>query len=302
MKELIVDVIAPASRCPVDDLENVKQFLSSWDLKYQIPKDLFGNHPFCSNIDELRFQQLENALTNTTSNIIWCLRGGYGSMKLIPYLNKIKSPPQKKIFIGSSDITALHIFLQEKWGWDTIHGPSVHAAAMNQISSESLVKLKNLLFKEKNALVYHSIIGLNSAAKKIKHISAPIIGGNLTLVQASLGTSWQINTKNKILFIEEVNERGYRIDRALEQLKQAHGFESAKAVLIGDLIGGEESNGKSLVQDAIQLFANTCSIPVFQISGIGHGEINNPLVLGRAVELKADEQAKTDEFCLNMMI
>lgn len=291
MKNLTVDVIAPASRCPISDVEKIQSFLASWHLKYHISDDLFGSHPFCSNTDEKRFNQLKYALTNTNSQIIWCVRGGYGSMKLIPLLNQIEPPKEQKIFIGSSDITALHIFLQQQWGWTTIHAPSLYSAALQQVSAESLEILKNLIFQKQNPIVYQAIHGLNKSALADITLSAPIIGGNLTLIQSSLSTSWQIDASGKILFIEEVNERGYRIDRALEQLKQANIFKSAEAILFGDFLGGEEPDGKSLVQDALSAFADTSEIPVLQIQGIGHGFINNPLILGKKVELHTGSDA-----------
>lgn len=282
----VVDIIAPASRGNNEDLEKISPFLAAWNLKARIPKDIFGANVFCANSDEIRFQLLKDALTNNETKAIWCVRGGYGSMRLIPYLSKITPPAQPKMLIGSSDITALHIFLQNKWGWPSIHGPSATSAILNQVSPDSLEILKSIIFRTRHSVTFDQIIPLNQAAENTATIIAPMIGGNLSLIQASLGTSWQIQTSNKIIFIEEVNERGYRIDRMLEQLKQAQIFEPAKAILFGDMLEGKEPNGESFVKEAIQMFADSCELPVLQISGIGHGFVNNPLLLGVPVTLK----------------
>lgn len=287
----IVDVIAPASRCEPIIIDKIKQFLATWQLECRIPNDLFGDDLFCSNSNEVRFRHLQDALFNSTSKAIWCLRGGYGSMKLIPELLKISPPQNKKIFIGSSDITALHIFLQDKWKWPTIHGPSLQTAAIDKVSNESLNLLKNVIFKNSNSLTLNSIVPLNKLAEKSTSFSAKMTGGNLCLIQASLGTSWQINTNDKILLIEEVNERGYRIDRMLEQLKQANIISHAQVILFGDLLGGEEPDGKSLAQDAIKKFADDCHIPVLQMTGVGHGTTNNPVILGSAATLHTGKEA-----------
>jgi muramoyltetrapeptide carboxypeptidase len=276
----IVDIIAPAARCPQADLYKVQEWLSSWKLTGRVTEDLFGENLFSANTDDQRFQQLEQALTNPQSKAIWCLRGGYGSMKLLPRLAQINPPDQVKLFIGSSDITALHIFFQNKWGWPTIHGPGIHSAAIGKVNIESLNQLKELLFHPLNYFTLNDITPLNSSAEKYTKLACPVIGGNLSLIEASLGTCWQMDASHKIILIEEINERGYRIDRSLEHLKQAGIFNQATAILFGDILGGEEADGQSLAQKAVELFAQTCSIPVLQIHGVGHGMTNHPILLG----------------------
>lgn len=275
-----IDIIAPASRCPVDDLPKIQKFIESWGLRCHIPKNIFGDALFSANTDAERYKQLEAALIHSDAKAIWCIRGGYGSMKLIPELTKIKNPTQNKIFIGSSDITALHLFLQTAWGWPTIHGPSLHSAAIGKVAADSLTLLQEMLFSEKILKPLTKMSPLNSLAEQDAIISASIIGGNLSLLQASLGTAWELDARNKILFVEEVNERGYRIDRMFEQLKQANKIQQTAAIILGDFIGGTEPNDTSLVPDAVKKFADACPVPVVQLHDIGHGFANDPLLLG----------------------
>lgn len=280
-----VDIIAPSSKGHPSVLGKIKALLNSWELHCHIPDDLFGDSLLYANSDEQRFFQLKYALLNNTSKAVWCLLGGFGSTKLIPMLSKIEPPSQSKIFIGFSDITAIHIFLQEKWGWSTIHGPSGYQASLNRVSSDSINLLKKILFHEEETLLYDQITPLNQVAKKNEIIYAPLIGGNLSLIQTSLGTFWQINAFNKILFIEEINERAYRIDRVLAQLSQAGILNQAKAILFGDLIDKGEPDGRFLVKEAVREFAEQCSLPVLQISHVGHGPINNPILFGSTAKL-----------------
>jgi muramoyltetrapeptide carboxypeptidase len=283
-----VDIIAPAAKCHPNVLESVKALLTSWQLNYHIPSDLFGEDLLFANSDEKRFQHLQHALLNTTSKAVWCLLGGYGSTKLLPQLCHMTQPPQAKIFMGYSDITALHLFLQERWGWSTIHSPSARQAGINQVAPSSLALLKTMLFNDKKDFTYDQITPLNALAQKYGVIDAPLIGGNLHLIQASLGTEWQIHTNDKIIFIEEINERAYRVDRVLEHLKQAGLFTHAKAILFGDMLGGNEADGTNLVADTIQQFAHQSKLPVFQIKDVGHGHTNNPIILGSPATLKTD--------------
>lgn len=280
-----VDIIAPAAGCHPEVADKLKQFLESWGLKCHIPQDLFGDDLLCANSDDKRLEHLLNALSNKRSKAVWCLLGGYGSTRLIPLLSQIKPLPQTKLFIGFSDITALHIFLQKQWGWKTIHGPSGRQAALKLVADESIQLLKTILFREQQTIQFDNLQPLNNSAKQNTVIQAPIIGGNLCLIEASLGTSWQIDTTNKILLVEETNERGYRIDRMFEHLKQAGVIQQAKAILLGDFTGGNETDGKSLVNDTLTQFANHCEIPVLKIENVGHGKVNHPIVFGQPTEL-----------------
>jgi muramoyltetrapeptide carboxypeptidase len=289
-----IDIVAPSSKCHPSVVEKFKAVIETWGLKCQIPNDLFGDSLLYANSDEKRFTHLRNALLNPTSKVVWCLLGGYGSAKLIPKLSQIKPPLRSKLVIGFSDITALHIFLQGQWGWPTVSAPSGYQISLNRTSITSVELLQNILFGKAKTLRYDNIAPLNQLAKHQKKIKAPLIGGNLHLIQASLGTSWQINATNKILFIEEFNERAYRIDRILTQLEQAGITKTATAVLFGDMIDKGEPDGRFIVKEVIQEFAAQSALPVLQISNIGHGAINNPLLLGYKATLTTG-----DDCCLD---
>jgi muramoyltetrapeptide carboxypeptidase len=280
-----VDIIAPASRCSDKQLAELVALLGSWQLKCRVSEDIFGDDLFCANSDEIRLKHLVNALQNPTSKAIICARGGYGSMRLIPELRKITPPQTAKLFVGMSDITALQLFLQQAWQWPTIHG----APIPNRFSPESIASLKSLLFGDRTDINFSNLTPLNQSAKEHKNIDSTIIGGNLSLVQTSIGTTWQLNGKGKIILLEDTHERGYRIDRMLQHLQQANIFKDASAILFGDFIEGNEPNGSSLMEAAIKRFAESCEIPVVQVAGMGHGYINLPLPLGIKTRLHLGE-------------
>jgi muramoyltetrapeptide carboxypeptidase len=129
-------------------------------------------------------------------------------------------------------------------------------------------------------------VPLNALAEQSQTLEASITGGNLCLVQTSLGTNWQVDARKKILFLEEVGERGYRIDRMLEQLQQATIFKGTLAIVFGDFLAGNEPDGSSLIIPVLKRFAQRIEIPVIQIKGIGHGPINYPLPLGTKATLQ----------------
>lgn len=280
-----VAVLAPASRCSDKRLAEISELLSSWQVHCLIDEDIFGDDLLCANTDEMRFKALKNALLNPDIKAIICARGGYGSMRLIPALRQISPPDLPKLFVGISDITALHLYLQQQWQWPTIHG----VLAKENYSPESIASLKSLLFGTVEPLRL-SGRALNDRAMQDQRIEADIIGGNLCLVQTSIGTSWQIDGRNKIILLEEIGERGYRIDRMLEHLQQARVFQNAAAVLFGDFLEGKEPDGSSLIQAVLERFAQHCPIPVLQIPGIGHGYVSAPIPLGTRVHLQLGEQ------------
>jgi muramoyltetrapeptide carboxypeptidase len=289
-KGAIVDIIAPAGGCTPDALESIKNLLQNWQLNPRISSDLLGNDLLCANSDENRLQQLQEALFNSESSAIWCVRGGYGCTRLIPALLKLKAPKNNKLFIGFSDITTLHLFLQQKWHWQTLHGPSANQVAHDRIDAASIQEFKKLIFGQLPQLKF-SLCPLKVMSPAI--IKAPVTGGTLTLIQASLGTCWQIDAKNKILFLEEVNESAYRIDRMLQHLQQAGILKNVKAILLGDFIPPQNTNDTALTQAVLTRFAEEQNFPVFRIPDIGHGKTNRSLPLGTPAELDSNKKQLT---------
>ena len=276
-----VEIIAPASRSTNHQLAALKALLESWQLRCLVDDAIFGDDLLCAQSDENRLQLLTNALQRPETKAIICVRGGYGSMRLIPALMALPKPDAMKLFVGMSDITALHLFLQQQWQWPTIHG----ALNVDKFSSESISALKALLFGESDQIILDGS-PLNFLAQKPHRLDAEVTGGNLCLVQASIGTPWQLNGADKIIFLEEVNERGYRVDRLLEHLRQAGIFDQAQAIVFGDFLDGNEPDGTCIVPPVLERFAQAMTIPVIQIPGIGHGYINKPLWLGAPATLQ----------------
>lgn len=283
-----VEIIAPASRCTDQRLAEMKALLESWQLNCIIADDIFGKDLLCANTDKIRFKHLKNALLNPETKAVICARGGYGSMRLIPQLTKVVPPETPKIFVGMSDITALQLFLQQNWQWPTIHG----APAGDKFSPESIAAIKSLLFGDVNQVEFNGLEPLNQLAKNNQLIKSSVTGGNLCLVQAGIGTDWQMDGKDKIILLEEVGERAYRVDRMFEHLRQAKLFKDAAAILLGDYIDGQEPDGTSKIHSVLARFAEGCDIPVVQVKGIGHGNVNYPIPLGTPAQLHLGSEIK----------
>ncbi|KTC91056.1 S66 peptidase family protein [Fluoribacter dumoffii] len=276
-----VEIIAPSSRSTDSQLLDLKKLLESWGLICVVQEDIFARDLLCANTDEMRFKHLKNALLNPETKAVICVRGGYGSTRLIPQLTAIDAPERVKIFVGMSDITCLHLYLQQHWQWPTIHG----AAAPDKFSQETIASVQSVLFAG-TAAHFKDLIPLNKHAENEELIKSQVTGGNLALIQSGIGTCWQMDGRNKIVLLEEIGERGYRVDRMLEHLTQARMFTQAAAILLGDFLEGREPNGSSLIEPVLQRFAEKSAIPVLRVPGVGHGPVNYAIPLGTEAHLQ----------------
>ena len=277
----IVDIVAPCSYI-AGDFNAIKEFFAHWGLVARWPSDI-ETQPL-SNLgtghrDEYRLETLKAALYADDSSAVWIYRGGYGATRLLEALTKLEPPTHAKLLIGFSDITALLIFLTQKWHWNTMHGEGVTRLIKPDYDPEILQETHDLVFGIK-AQQHVQLTPLNDLAREQVSINTSIIGGNLCLVQSSLGTFWEIDTKGKILFLEDVNEVGYRIDRMLTQLKQSQVVDNAQAVIFGEFTEGQEKGGGSYVQAALADFANLVSVPVLSCKLFGHTLPNRALPMG----------------------
>jgi muramoyltetrapeptide carboxypeptidase len=276
-KKFKIIPISPASYpyCECKDIQSIAG-INLYNNKPLLNKYV---NPFHSNSDEKRFEDLYKALNVKDENvIIWCINGGYGSAKLIPFLENVAKPNVEKIFIGYSDITALHLFFFQKWGWKTIHGPCLGELFKKDKDINNFLNLFDCLLRKDftNRKFVKCIKPLNLAAEKFKDQidGYKFIGGNLALIQTSLGTNWKIDIKNKVLFLEDIGEAGYKVDRMLNHISSVLNIRTAKAIIFGEFINSDE-----FIDFTINNFANlNSSIPIYKTGKLGHGKYNLPVI------------------------
>lgn len=286
----IVDVVAPGYAVKADEVEKAREFLLRWNLVPRIPKNIIKPHFLHAHEDEQRFDFLKKALLSKDSHIIWCLRGGYGSNRLLPMLAKLRKPREPKLLIGISDITSLHTFLIQEWGWSTLHAPLLDRLGKKLVSPKHEKELHNILFGDQSDIEFKKLKPLNNAALNIKLLRSKIVGGNLTVLQSTLGTPWQIRTRGNLLFVEDLGERGYRIDRMFEQFRQAGIFKSCAGLILGDFIGGEEpATGKNNFNKVFKRWSQDLEIPVFQGLEAGHASIQRPVPFNTPCDLEVKD-------------
>ncbi len=287
----VVDVVAPGFRCTAEQLENGIAFLKRAGLVPRVPPDLFGEDLLCSNSDAIRFRQLRKALFARDSRAVWCVRGGYGAIRISQRLQALQAPRRPKLLIGYSDATTLHQLLNLFWGWPTLHGPLLDRLGGADIREEERTELQAVLFGGAPQTVFADLVPLNAAARRRQQINSRLTGGNLTVLQSTLGTALQ-RRPSGMLFLEDIGERGYRIDRMLEQLRQAGVLRNLKAIVLGTFLGGAEADRSNLGPAVLERFARTLSIPVLAGIDAGHGPYQRPVFLHTRAQLRCGPDAQ----------
>jgi len=280
----IVEVVAPGFRCSDESLAAGVEFLRKLGLVPRLPRTIFGADLLCANSDARRLGHLKRALEAPDSTCVWCIRAGYGAIRLVDELLACGPPPRRKLFVGYSDATTLHFLLNQHWGWPSLHGPLLDRLGAGLASAEEIAELRAVLLGGQRRVIFEHLTPLNAAARERRTVSSRVFGGNLTVLQTTLGTRLQRNPR-QILFLEDVGERGYRVDRMLQHLSQAGALRNVRAVVFGAFIGGREADGKDLVPAVLERFAREQRIPVLMGLPAGHGERQRPLFFNTPAEL-----------------
>jgi muramoyltetrapeptide carboxypeptidase len=291
----IVDIIAPAAKPTEKQIEDSKAYIISLGLIPRIPENIKSEDSYYfANSKEERFKQLKDALYAHDSKAIWPVRGGYGSAHLIEDLEALTPPAQAKLFIGFSDITVPHIFLTQKWFWSTIHGNVLFYMALNKDHPERNQQTEDVIFGRVEKVEFANLIPLNDLARQTNYITnTTVTGGNLCLLDNSLGTDWQFDADGKILLLEDVKEDGYGIHRMLTHLKQAHVLDNVKAIIFGDMSAELEGDQIQDCHKFIDMFIAEQNVPVLSYNAIGHNHVTNPAVpLGTPCSLMLGESGR----------
>ena len=279
-----VDVVAPGFRCSEESLRQGLAFLRGLGLTPRVPHGLFGRDLLCANADEARWRQLKRALLARDSSCVWCIRAGYGAIRLVPQLLRLRRPARDKLFVGYSDATTIHYLLNHHWGWPSLHGPLLDRLGAGTIQPQDLADLQGVLLEGLPRLRFTNLTALNPPARRRQVLRARVFGGNLTVLQSLLGTPLQRRPR-QILFLEEIGERAYRIDRVLQHLRQAAALRALKAVVFGAFVGGAEADGRNLILPVLERFAREQDFPVMMGVAAGHGERQRPLFFNTEAEL-----------------
>lgn len=287
----LVTIVSPSGKIDSDFIKGAKKRLESWGLKVNIAKHAGSEHGRFAGSTKQRLGDLQDALDCKNTKAILCSRGGYGAIHLIDKLNFEKFAANPKWLLGYSDITLLHALIQQK-GYCSIHSLMARHLAVEDKEDANSLHLKNMLFGQ--LPTYHTPKHKLNRKGTCEGI---LRGGNLSVLYGLRGTPYDLKPKGTILFIEDIGERPYHIDRMMNNLKLGGVLENLSGLIVGQFTEYEEdrSIGKE-VYDMIAEMAAPYGYPVCFNFPVGHITNNAPLICGANVELTIGNDGGTLAF------
>jgi len=276
-------VIATARKVSKTEMKPVFNLLKSWGLIPEQGPHLFSSYNQFAGSDKHRAEDLQYAIRHPKAKAVFIARGGYGTVKIIDKINYSALKKYPKWFIGFSDITVLHNRLS-LLNLQSIHGPM----PITFDKSKAAVRaLKNTLFGQL------PVIACNQAKhNRIGTARGILTGGNLSILYSLSGTADEVDTDDKILFIEDLDEYLYHIDRMMMQLKRSGKLRNLKALIVGGMSQMKDhkikygKNAQQIIVEAVQDY----NYPVCFNFPAGHLKKNIPLVFGQNVQLKVSKK------------
>ena len=290
-----VAIVAPSGilKNRNDEVQRAVTLLQSWGLNAIVGNNVFSKSDHFAGTDDERCEDFQKALDDPTVSAIWCARGGYGTVRILDKLDYTKFKKHPKWVIGYSDITALHNQIHNE-GYQSIH------ALMCVSLTQDLDDIKETLATFKSTIfgnpVNYTLVG--SGYNRVGETNGLLVGGNLSVLHTMLGSETSLDMSGKILFIEDIGEYKYHIDRMLQSLKRAGYFENCKGVIVGDVSKVRKNTtlwGKSIEQLVLDALADY-DFPIAFNMPAGHEKDNRAMVLGMKVELKVEKDSSSLNF------
>lgn len=242
-------------------------------------------HGYLAGTDEQRLADLNDAIADDSIDAIWCVRGGYGAMRLLSGLDYQSLKQKPRPFIGFSDITAFHAAIWRECGIISFHGPT----ARGELSDFSRDSLRRAVVDQTDSC------GVARAGRVLKPGKATgrLAGGNLALVASLMGTPWSVDFEGAILVIEDVDEAVYRVDRMMRQLLLSGALSRCVGMVAGDFRppSGESSDQNRLLDEVIAEAAEEAGIPCLAGAPFGHIHDQWTIPLGATAELDTDSMS-----------
>jgi muramoyltetrapeptide carboxypeptidase len=275
-----IAILSTARKNIDDNLKPAIDLLHSWGLEVLIGKTIGLDDNQLAGTDAQRAEDFQQQLDNPNIKAIWCVRGGYGTVRIIDLLDFTKFKQSPKWIVGFSDVTIIHSYVNK------LNIASIHAAmpvTVGKASVESIESLRKALFGE--SLKYEIPF---SPANRLGNAKGEIVGGNLSILYSLMGSNAQIDCKGKILFIEDLDEYLYHIDRMMMSLKRCGCFDGLNGLIIGTMTKMRDNdipwgkNANQIIEDVTKEY----SFPILYNFPAGHFHDNRALIFGKQVSLE----------------
>ncbi|MFK3939515.1 LD-carboxypeptidase [Alkalihalobacillus sp. NPDC078783] len=229
-----IGLIAPSSPPNLSQLEKGIKLYEGYGLNVKVGRSIHLTDGYLAGTDRDRADDLMEMFQDPEIKGVFCVYGGYGSARIVELIDFDVIQANPKVFWGYSDVTFLHQVIYQKTGLVTFHGPMMSSDLGGEVHPFTETYLKQV-FKPTRITcdTTNSDLGVMNTNERRK-VSGLIVGGNLSLIISSLGTSYEIDTKDKLLFLEDVGEEPYKLDRMFNQLRLANKLQDAAGIIVGD--------------------------------------------------------------------
>jgi muramoyltetrapeptide carboxypeptidase len=294
-----VGLVAPGGHTDTAAIAKGIRNIEALGLHVKLGRNLeavYGNY---GGLPEQRLADLHAMFADPEVNAIWAIRGGSGCIQLLPQLDYALIRRHPKVLIGYSDITALHLAIHKKAGLVTFHGP----VASSNFSDYTTTQLMNVLMRPEPEYTIPMALENSRKAEEAPHYAlrtvvpgiceGTLTGGNLCLVSALVGTAYAADYQGGILFLEEVNEAPYRIDRMLMQLQLNRSFGQAAGVMLGicENCGPQDSDSSLTLDETTDQHLKALTVPA--VTGYSFGHIRNQFTLPMGIRARLDTERQT---------
>mmetsp|Transcript_6226 Transcript_6226/g.7141 ORF Transcript_6226/g.7141 Transcript_6226/m.7141 type:complete len:413 (+) Transcript_6226:309-1547(+) len=283
-----IALIAPASWG--DGFQETAEALQQRGYKVKLPSNQNARYGYLAGTDKHRAEAVMDAWRDPTVKVIWCLRGGYGCGRMLEYLDYEYIQKDPKVLVGMSDITALHAAIMQRTGLVTFLGPVAKWTFDPKRDTNTMQQgIWDCICKGQAGRVFNG--GQGSATLVGGTAEGFLVGGNLSLICAHIGTEWELDTHEKILILEDVGEKVYRIDRMLNQLQQAGKLGCLRGAILASWAGceGDEVDGWD-VEHVCREYFEDAEYPV--VFGFPSGHVDQQLTLALNCRYLMDGDAR----------
>lgn len=292
-----IGLVSASSPTPPEDLPKAIKAVEDLGFRVVVGETCRAQHGYLAGKDDLRAHEINEMFRNPEIDGIFCIRGGYGAARILPLLDLEMIKQNPKVFAGYSDVTALHIVLNQHCDLVTFHSPMPSTEfikdGMDDYTWNSF--LSSVMETERTNYYLENAPGKAMRVLVPGEATGELVGGNLTLVVSSLGTPYEIDTKGKILFLEDIDEYERRVDRMLTQLKLAGKLDDAEGILLGAWTNcGPQNPDKpeqSLRLQTIfeEILVPTCK-PILMDITCGHVLPTMTLPLGKKITMNTESK------------
>ncbi len=294
----LIGIISPASS-PSDltRIESGARYLEKLGYRVEVAKNVGKYHGYLAGTDEERLDDLHYMFKKKEVKAIFCLRGGYGTPRLLEKINYNVIKDNPKIFVGYSDITALQMAFLQKTGLVTFGGPMVAVDFYNEVSPFTEEHFWSMLTSNKKIGKIHQPNDEKVFQLTKGMAEGRLVGGNLALVASLVGTPYLPPMKDKILILEEVGEQPYRIDRMLNQLRLSKIFNQVNGIILGtfsDCNEADPSTRTLTLGEVISDYFEELKIPI--VYNFKHGHIKHTITVPFGTKVKVNASRNNVEF------